>query len=85
MNAVARWVLPLEFTDPRSTKVSPGAPLQQASPKVTPCKFTSETSSNGVIERNFTLNEITGDADLFALLTHRPGYSACMSPPNNFQ
>jgi hypothetical protein len=39
--------------------VSPGAP-EQAIPKGNTMHFTSETSSNGVIERNFTLDEITG-------------------------
>jgi pimeloyl-ACP methyl ester carboxylesterase len=39
--------------------VSPGAP-EQGIPKGNTMHFTSETSSDGVIERNFILDEITG-------------------------
>jgi len=39
--------------------MSPGAP-EQRNPESNTMHFTSETSSNGVIERNFIVDEISG-------------------------
>lgn len=69
MNAVSRWVLPLFLfsTVGPAARVSPGAPHTQAIPKGNTMElsqkslhFTAETSSNGVLVRDFTVGEVSG-------------------------
>ena len=64
MNAVSMWVLPLFVTVGRiDVGVAGSASTTRHSRKATTMysvHFTAETSSNGVIERDFTVGEVTG-------------------------